>query len=318
MKNFLFIIAFLIVLTSIIVGINPQMHKTLIIGKSDLAITNQEIVKSESSIEFSNKDAIIDKNKTSFKSVDSIKDTDNIDTQSVDTFNNFDKLIKLQEQEEQSKKVQADVKKKADNQAKKLAQQKAQEQARLAQQKAQAEAKKKAEEQAKLAQQKAAEQAKLAKQKAEAEAKRKAEELAKKQAEEQRKIVEYQENILWNQWHVEVNRAIASKTGYQLANIAPPRTIYLYSFDVDNKRRVSNISVRISRGYSNTTTQQGLYMIQDAIQSLNLSTILQFPSGSQRTTVKVSSGIETTTSSPTVLNASSFNDVEVIKKQRYE
>ena len=96
------------------------------------------------------------------------------------------------------------------------------------------------------------------------------------------------------------------------------KMIYSYSFDVDNKRRISNISVRISRGYSNSTTQLGLYMIQDAIQSLNLSTMLDFPNGSQRTTVRVSSGIETTAGSPSSLNANSVNDVEGIRKQRYE
>lgn len=335
MKNFLFIIAFLIVITSIVVGINPQMEKRVIIGSSDIVVDNKNVVKQGSDIKLSNKDTIIDKNETAIKSVDSIKKVDNVETKTVEADDKLEQLIKFQAQEDAKREAQEQklaqqkalqAKKKAQEEAK-LAQQKAQEeakkkaeeQARLAQQKAQEDARKKAEEQARLAQQKAAEQAKLAKQKAEAEAKRKAEELAKKQAEEQKKLVQYQEKVLWNQWHANVNNGVANRLVNQFTNSAiPPGTVYTYSFDVNNRRQISNISVRISRGHINTTTQQGIFMVQQAISSMNLSTGLSFPSGSQRTSVNVVSSVERTSSLVKSLDASSFNDVEVITKQRYQ
>ena len=326
MKNFLFIIAFLIVLTSVIIGINPQMHKAIIIGGANMTFTNQDIVKSDTNIKVSNKDAIIDKNKTKIQTTEPIKNVQNLSATNIQADNNMEKLIKLQQAEEQ---------------AKKLAEQKArQEQARLAQQKAQAESKKKAEalakkkaqeEAKKLAQQKAQTDAKkkadaeaLAKKKAQEEAKKlaeqkAAEELAKKQAEEQKKLITYNENVLWNQWRANVSNKIVYNLDKNFTSIAPPGTVYSYSFNVNNKRQVSNISVRISKGYINPTTQQGIFMIRRAIESLNLSNVLSLPASSQRTNVTVSAAIKIVADGTFgTLDASMFNDVEVIKKQRYE
>lgn len=148
--------------------------------------------------------------------------------------------------------------------------------------------------------------------------KQKAIEEVEKKSEEQRELVEYQENILWNQWRANVCNNVAKKLDKQFTSVAPVGTIYTYSFDVDDKRRITNIVVRISRGYVNATTQQGVFMIKQAIQSLNLSTILTYPSGSERTTVKVLSAIERTASYSTSLDANSFNDVETITKQEYQ
>lgn len=386
MKNFLFIIAFLIVLTTVIVGINPQMHKPMNIGRAELVVQNDSNIKN-TDLKVENKNSIIDKTPVAVKPVDAIKSVENIETKNVDINDKWEQLLKIQEQEEQARiqaeqkrqaqlqkqkeeyarklaqqKAQEDAKRKAEEQAQKLAAQKAQQEAKkkadeeakrlavqkrlqeeqakkLAQQKAQEEAKKKfeaealakkqAEEQArKLAEQKAAEEARkkaeaeaLAKKQAEEQAKKlaqqKAQEEAKKKAEEQKKLVEYQENILWNQWRANVCNNVASRLNQQFTSIAPVGTIYTYSFDVDNQRRITNINVKISKGYVNATTQQGVAMIYNAIQSLNLSTSLTFPSGSQRTTVKVSSGIERTSAQSKNIDAYSFNDVEKVTKQKY-
>ena len=341
MKNFLFVIAFLVVLTSIIVCINPQMHKPMNIGGAELVVQNDSNMKN-TELKVENKDSIIDKTPVAVKPEDAIKPVENIETKNVDINDKWEQLVKIQEQEElerqkalalaqqqkakQAKKLtqqkaQEEVKKKADEEAKRLAEQKRlqEEQAKkLAQQKAQEEAKKKAEA---LAKKQAEEQAKkLAQQKAQEEARKKAEveALAKKKAEEQKKLVEYQENILWNQWRANVCNNVASRLNQQFTSIAPVGTIYTYSFDVDNKRRITNISVKISKGYVNATTQQGVTMIYNAIQSLNLSSSLTFPSGSQRTTVKVSSGIERTSAQSKNIDAYSFNDVEKVTKQKYQ
>lgn len=310
MKNFLFIIAFLIVLTSVIIGINPQMHKAIIIGGANMTFTNQDIVKSDTNIKVLNKDAIIDKNKTKIQTTEPIKNVQNLSATNIQADKNMEKLIKLQQAEEQAKKL---AEQKARQEQARLAQQKAQAEAKkLAQQKAQTDAKKKADAEA-LAKKKAQEEAKkLAEQKA-------AEELAKKQAEEQKKLITYNENVLWNQWRANVSNKIVYNLDKNFTSIAPPGTVYSYSFNVNNKRQVSNISVRISKGYINPTTQQGIFMIRRAIESLNLSTVLSFPASSQRTNVTVSAAIKIVADGTFgTLDASMFNDVEVIKKQRYE
>lgn len=341
MKNFLFIIAFLIVLTTVIVGSNPQMHKPMNIGGAKLEVQDNSNIKN-TDLKVENKDSIIDKTPVAVKPEDAIKSVENIETKNVDINDKWEQLLRIQEQEEQARiqaeqKRQAQLQKQKEEYAKKLAQQKAQEEAKkkaeeqaknlaeqkrlqeeqarkLAEQKAQEEAKKKAQEEAK----KKAEAEALAKKQAEEQARKLAEQEAKKKAEEQQKLVEYQENILWNQWRANVCNNVASKLDKQFAYVAPAGTVYTYSFDVDNQRRITNVVVKISRGYVNSTTQQGIFMIQNAIKSLNLSTILTFPTGSQRTTVKVSSGIERTSAQSTTINANSFNDVETITKQKYE
>ena len=352
MKNFLFIIAFLIVLTTVIVGSNPQMHKSMNIGGAKLEVQDNSNIKN-TDLKVENKDSIIDKTPVAVKPVDTIKPVENIETKNVDFNDKWEQLLKLQEQEDKAKaqaeqKRQAQLQNQKEEYARKLAQQKAQEDAKrkaeeqaqkLAEQKVQQEAKKKADEEAKrlaeqkrlqeeakkkaeaLAKKQAEEQArKLAEQKAAEEARKKAEAeaLAKKKSEEQKKLVEYQENILWNQWRANVCNNVAKKLDKQFAYVAPAGTVYTYSFDVDNQRRITNINVKISRGYINSTTQQGIFMIKQAIQSMNLSSFLTYPPGSQRTTVKVSSGIERTSAQSTTINANSFNDVETITKQKYE
>ena len=304
MKNFLFIIAFLIVLTTVIVGINPQLHKTVVIGNSEFKVSELKNTTSQKDLKFSNlentssskdlkvndKNIITNNNSTNIKQVDSVKNIDNINTKNTDIDKKFEQLLLVQQQEEDAKRL-------AEERAKKLAQQKAQQEAKK---KADAEAKRLADEQAK----------KLAQQKAQQE--------AKKKSEEQRKLIEYQENILWNQWRANICNNVTSRLDKQFAYVAPAGTIYTYSFDVDNQKRISNVVVKISRGYVNATTQQGIFMIQRAIQSLNSSTLLTFPAGTKRTSVKVSSGIERTASQSTSVNANSFNDVETITKQRYQ
>ena len=63
MKNFLFVIAFLVVLTSIIVCINPQMHKPMNIGGAELVIQNDSNIKN-TELKVENKDSITDKKTT--------------------------------------------------------------------------------------------------------------------------------------------------------------------------------------------------------------------------------------------------------------
>lgn len=319
----------------------PQMHKRIVFGSAGIQIADiqpeseaietkvtpvqSETVKKE--VEVQKVDNTDFKNELRLKALEALADKEAEFKLAQEKAANVAKqaeadMKKLKQQQEAEEKAR----KQAEKQAKKDAEELAKKQAKL--QEAQAAAQKQAEEQAKKAaaekaKKQAEEQAKKAaaekaKKQAEEQAKKAAAEKAKKQAEEQKKLVEYQETILWNQWRATVCNKVASNLDKQFTAVAPPGTIYTYSFNVDKNRRITNVTVKISKGYVNTSTQQGVKMIKYAINSLNLSTILTFPSGTQRTSVKVESGIETTSAQSSSLNANSFNDVETITKQKYE
>ena len=315
--------------TMFITVTRPQMHKRIVFGGANIQVAESkteteavetkvtpvqtETVKKE--VDVQKVDNTDFQNELRLKALEALADKEaelklaqekaaNAEKQAAD-------IKKLKQQQE----AEAKARKQAEKQAKKEAEELAKKQAQL--EKEQEAARKQAEEKAKKA---AEEQAKkAAAEKAAAEkAKKEAEEQAKKAAEEQKKLVEYQETILWNQWRATVCNKVASKLDKQFTAVAPPGTIYTYSFNVDENRRITNVTVKISKGYVNTSTQQGVNMIKYAINSLNLSSILTFPSGTQRTSVKVESGIERTANQSNSLNANSFNDVETITKQKYE
>ena len=334
-------IIILISATMFITVTKPQMHKRIVFGSAGIQIADiqpeseaietkvtpvqSETVKKE--VEVQKVDNTDFKNELRLKALEALADKEAEFKLAQEKAANVAKqaeadMKKLKQQQEAEEKAR----KQAEKQAKKDAEELAKKQAQL--QKAQEAAQKQAEEQAKKAaaekaKKQAEEQAKKAaaekaKKQAEEQAKKAAAEKAQKQAEEQKKLVEYQETILWNQWRATVCNKVTSNLDKQFTAVAPPGTIYTYSFNVDKNRRITNVTVKISKGYVNTSTQQGVNMIKYAINSLNLSTILTFPSGTQRTSVKVESGIETTSAQSSSLNANSFNDVETITKQKYE
>ncbi len=315
----------LISATMFITITKPQMHKRIVFGGANIQVAETkteteaietkvtpvqtETVKKE--VEVQKVDNTDFQNELRLKALEALADKEAELKLAQEKAANAEKRAeadakKLKQQQEAEEKARKQAEKQAKKEAEELAKKQSQleKEQEAAQKQAEKKAKKAAEEQAKKA---AAEKAKKA-----------AEEQAKKQAEEQKKLVEYQETILWNQWRATVCNKVASKLDKQFTAVAPPGTIYTYSFNVDKNRRITNVTVKISKGYVNTSTQQGVNMIKYAINSLNLSSILTFPSGTQRTSVKVESGIERTANQSNSLNANSFNDVETITKQKYE
>ena len=337
-------IIFLISVTIFIAVTKPQMHKQIVFGYGSINITNtkteSEPVKTEIKTvqpETSAKEVTTeqtDNNTNNFFNNLKLKVIESFTTKEIELKQTEEKAEaeKAQKQAQELAKKQAQEKaeaEKAQKQAQELAKKQAQEKAEAekAQKQAQELAKKQAQELAKKQAQEKAEAEKaqkqaqeLAKKQAQELAKKQAQELAKKQAEEQKKLVEYQETIIWNQWRANVCNKVTQNLDKKFASVIPQGTIYTYSFNVDKNRRITNVSVKISRGYINSTTNQGIYMIQQAINSLNLSSVLNFPSGTQRTSVTVESGIERSAeiNTSTQLDASDFNDTETITKQKYK
>ena len=320
----------LISATMFITITKPQMHKRIVFGGANIQVaeTKTETEAIETKVTPVQTETV--KKEVDVQKVDNMDFQNELRLKALEALADKEAELKLAQEKAANaeKRAEADIKKlkqqqeaeekarkQAEKQAKKEAEELAKKQSQLekeqeaAQKQAEKKAKKAAEEQAKKA---AAEKAAAEK------AKKEAEEQAKKAAEEQKKLVEYQETILWNQWRATVCNKVASNLDKQFTAVAPPGTIYTYSFNVDKNRRITNITVKISKGYVNTSTQQGVNMIKYAINSLNLSSILTFPSGTQRTSVKVESGIERTANQSNSLNANSFNDVETITKQKYE
>ena len=139
---------------------------------------------------------------------------------------------------------------------------------------------------------------------------------AKKQ-QQQKKLTSYEENILWNQWRADVCNKIGGNIAPKISKIAEFGSVYSFSFTVNNNRQISNISVKLRRGFENANSSQVIKLLENEIRTLNGNSILQFPEGTERTTVDVTSGI-TMTQKSKALDASDFNDTETVTKYKYE
>ncbi len=305
MRNFLFIIAFLIVLTTVIIGTNPQLHKPLAIGGAQIAVSNKDIIQN-SDIKVSNQDSIKNTEKVSVKTTKQIKNINNISTTAIEADKNMEKLLKAQAEEDAKAKKETfkivptkeshkTATKISTKPAKQVTTQNSKTSKTVTTTKPQT---------------KPAQQPAVQKNVQEIN-----EQEVKKQV--QKILTEYEETILWNQWRAKVANRVADNLDPYFAHIIPLGTIYRYDFNVNNKGQVSNIRVRVTKGYINANTNQGAVMIQNSIKSLNGNSILAFPNGTQRSSVTVSSGIERTqTSQP--INENAFNDAETIIKQIYQ
>ncbi len=138
-----------------------------------------------------------------------------------------------------------------------------------------------------------------------------------KKPQQQKKLTSYEENILWNQWRADVCNKIGGNIAPKISKIAGFGSVYSFSFTVNNNRQISNISVKLRRGFKNANSSQVITLLENEIRTLNGNSILQFPEGTERTTVDVTSGIAMTQKSK-ALDASDFNDTETVTKYKYE
>jgi len=89
------------------------------------------------------------------------------------------------------------------------------------------------------------------------------------------------ELIAWNKWRSDIQNNIMDISDVN----APYGTLFYFTFEVDNNKRISNIHIS-SRGGSEADKKA----IRRAILSLNGSRLLEFPKGSSRKKVSFSGG----------------------------
>lgn len=301
MKNTIIAIAFLIIITTLTVAINPQMHKPVSIGGSQIAVSNRDIVQNKD-IKVANQDSLKNIEKTTVKPVKQIKNSNNISTKTIEADKNMEKLLKAQAQEDAKAKTQT-YQAPSTKEAKKTSV-------------ATTKTVKKTAQQPKKTTQVSKTPAETTQKPVEKPQTSKISEAKIKKQVEQI-LTEYEETILWNKWHAKVANTVAENLPQSFSHIVPLGSIYRYDFIVNSNGQISNIKVRLTRGYVNANTNQGAAMIHNSIRSLNRSSILAFPKGTQRTSVTVSSGIQRTeTSQP--INENAFNDAETIIRQIYQ
>ena len=304
MHKCLIAILSILIVTIVIVTTNPQLHKPLAIGGSKIAITDEKVIQNKD-VTLSNQDKTSSSGNININNSENVKNTENVSTRTIDADKNLEKLLKAQAQEDakQTKKVSLTPTKNTTAKKTVKTTNKSTQKTAVAPAKKTTTTKQTSKVQPVQTTQKAQQTPKVTEQE------------VKKQL--QKVLTEYEETILWNRWRANVANTVAEKLNPSFSQIIPLGTIYRYDFDVNNKRQISNIRVRLTKGYINATTNQGAVMLRNAITSLNNSSVLAFPGGTNRTSVTVSSGVERTeTSRP--INESAFDDAEKIIKQIYQ
>jgi outer membrane biosynthesis protein TonB len=116
-------------------------------------------------------------------------------------------------------------------------------------------------------------------------------------------MTEQEELIAWNKWRSNIHNQVMRDSN---AGIAPYGTVFTFSFLVDKYGNVSNVKVSCSNDYCMNIARNNL---KPAISNLQKKPILNFPRGTQRTSVVVNGsfliGSEDKFSTP-----SNFSDVE--------
>lgn len=300
-----------LIITIVIITTNPQLHKPLAIGGSEIAIGNKNVIQNQD-IKVTNQKTTSNDNKINVKNIEKTKNIDNLTTKAVEADKNLEKLLKVQAQEDAKAKAQSYTPPKVQQEVKKTTTttKPAIKKTTTAKTTATVQQPKTVTSNKKTTSNKAQTTTNTSKP-----TQTVTEEEVKKQLE--KVLTEYEETILWNRWRANVANTVAEKLNPYFTQIIPLGTIYRYDFDVNNKGQISNIKVRLTKGYVNTYSNQGAAMINDAIKSLNGNAILAFPKGTNRTSVTVSSGIERTENSRPI-DESAFNDAETILKQMYQ
>ena len=122
-------------------------------------------------------------------------------------------------------------------------------------------------------------------------------------------IRQLNEVISWNKWRANLCNTISENSLENQVDRLQKGVVFKYFFYVDNKKRITNINVSVTRGKSNAVVQESVLDIKNTIKSLEGKDILTFPEGSRRTKVRVDGGIETAGYNASV-SPSIFSDIE--------
>ena len=117
-----------------------------------------------------------------------------------------------------------------------------------------------------------------------------------------------QETIAWNTWRANVHNNIVSRVNLP---IVPSGTVFKYSFTVTKDGTISGVKT------SSTTPQYTAYAIQyiaPVIRNSNHASFLRFPNGTERQSVTVEYKFATTNGAGTRASANNFNDTEIIRR----
>lgn len=309
MKNTLFIITFLIVLTALILCLNPKLHKEISFYSVDFDFSNK---KASTATQIPQPKQVKNTNLTLDTN---IKTIENISNKELTQINNIDRdaymnNIKMRYQQEQSKKL-------AEENAKKLSQKQVIK--TPVKQTTPIKTQKPVTNAVKQQLQKPVQQKKTDVQKVIVQEKPK-ENIAEKKQEpikKEKQLVTQQETIAWNKWRADIANSIGATTMATLKEKVEVGTKIKYSFDVDKNEQISNIVVSIIKGPINSGTQSAKSTIYKAIKSLNGKNILSFPNGTNRTSTTVVGAIELSDKT-TKIDKNMFNDYETVTKQYYK
>lgn len=87
--------------------------------------------------------------------------------------------------------------------------------------------------------------------------------------------------IDWEKWRNNINAKIVANSTAQIKKSVPIGTKYEYSFNVDNKKKISDIRVAIISKNETKEVQNGVNIIILAIMNLENNSILTYPEGAE-------------------------------------
>ncbi|MBR1942748.1 hypothetical protein IJ843_03315 [bacterium] len=120
-------------------------------------------------------------------------------------------------------------------------------------------------------------------------------------------LTEQQEEIEWNKWRSNLQNQIMRDVKLP---IIPQGTIFKFEFDVDKYGKVSNVQ---TWSMTSSYTPYAIQYIAPVIRSYQGKTILNFPSGSNRTETHVTGGWKIAAISR-YSTPKDYNDTETVKK----
>ena len=92
--------------------------------------------------------------------------------------------------------------------------------------------------------------------------------------------------IDWEKWRNNINSRIVANSTAQIKKSVPAGTKYEYSFNVNNKRQISNIRVAILSSDQSKPVTDGVNIIILAIMNLEGNSILNYPAGAEGITTR--------------------------------
>jgi len=120
-------------------------------------------------------------------------------------------------------------------------------------------------------------------------------------------LTEQQEEIEWNKWRSNLQNQIMRDVKLP---IIPRGTIFKFEFDVDKYGKISNVQ---TWSMTSSYTPYAIQYIAPVIRSYQGKTILNFPSGSNRTETHVTGGWKIALTSR-YSTPRDYNDTETVKK----